>query len=565
MGVEFAISIALGILAAALTMVQSRWPEHPRVRHLCGIGAVVSTVFAAAIIVMAVLGAVGMNRVQSIGMPIGAAIFLVAAFWPLIDRTAGYRSGSAPRPVAVASEVPPSSKPRELGTDPAFSVTGTIGRDIRPDRAYFAARMDNGTMWLEDATNPEPFGGPPSHTLADQAYGTWTLHNDAATPALNVTLSFAYQWQRMGQTETLSLGRTAAITIPRIEGHRHVVVRIANFTSEYVLHISPAENCTFEAPGDPSQRPCIVQGANPGRRENVLTLFPAARKDPHPAKSAGVIESAPARGDVATATVRHVRTGETHTVSSLGVASDQEQTEYLLNLIDLYARSRGTERGWLSALLDPATRIGAPFPPRDKQYDYPRAIKLLAERGLVRILQTRKREYVDMIGLSIHEDFEFERLNRLATSAVVSTSPTAGAASVADAPNEKPRLLKLARLMREFVANFRKRSPAPPPPRPTVDPDDQDYDDKARIVSDLLRNQAESDYNNYHAAMGLWFFNRFHEEISALRSHLAPTAGADPRLRCFLGTYDINALKAEDILFIAAHIENVANGLHDSV
>lgn len=423
-----ALAVVLALGAAALGMAQQRYKDHPRTPHLLGIGMAVCIFAAVAIIGMVVLGALGMGVVRSITIPAGAAILAFGLFWPQIERYAGYRPHEAPTLVPTASSTA-SSAPVSVPEQGALSVTSAMGREKRPDRAYFATHLETGKMLLHDATNPEPFGGPPSHTLADQAYGTWTVYNDAARPAINVHLSFAYQWQRMGHTEALSVDRTVGITIPRIDGKSRSVIRIVNFTSEHVLHISPAANCAFEAPGDTSQRPCILQGANPARRENILTLFPAAHKDQHAREPSGIIESGPAPSDTATATFRNVRTGETHSVSALSIANDQEQTEYLLNLIDLYAQSRNTERGWLSTLLDPATRIGAPFPPRDKQYDYPRAINLLGERGLVRILDSRKREYVDMIGLSIHEDFEFERLNRLAKNATTPPTPAPRAAS----------------------------------------------------------------------------------------------------------------------------------------
>ncbi|GEM_PF-5576904 len=282
-----ALAVVLALGAAALGMAQQKYKDHPRTPHLLGIGMAVCIFAAVAIIGMVVLGALGMGVVRSITIPAGAAVLAFGLFWPQIERYAGYRPNEAPTPVPTAV----SSVSAPVPEQGALSVTSAMGREKRPDRAYFAARLETGNMWLADATNPEPIGGPPTHTLADQAYGTWTVFNDAARAAINVHLSFAYQWQRMGHTEPLSLGRTVGITIPRIDGKSRVLIRIVNFTSEYVLLISPEANCAFEAPGDTSRRPCILQGANPARRENILTLFPGAQGAREPS---AIMESAPA-------------------------------------------------------------------------------------------------------------------------------------------------------------------------------------------------------------------------------------------------------------------------------
>ena len=130
-------------------------------------------------------------------------------------------------------------------------------------------------------------------------------------------------------------------------------------------------------------------------------------------------------------------------------------------------------------------------------------------------------------------------------------------------PVAAARLARLARRMRNYDDSFERRSPPKPPPPTVHDPEEDDYDDMGRLVGDLAQHASEDAYNGYQARRGIFFHDRFHKEISALQSVLAPTAGKDPGLQCLVGTYALQ-MDRDAVLYVAEHIEKVANDLQGS-
>ncbi len=128
---------------------------------------------------------------------------------------------------------------------------------------------------------------------------------------------------------------------------------------------------------------------------------------------------------------------------------------------------------------------------------------------------------------------------------------------------DQAQITTLARRIRAFVTSHERRSPPVPPPRPVYDPDDQDFDDRARIASSLLQSMAEDDYRRHWAGLGFWFYERFAKQIAAVRSVVEPTIGDDPALACFRGTFDVSNCTSETLLRIAEHLEKVARGMND--
>ena len=262
LGVALTLFLALvGLLASAAI---ARWNDSPRARHIFGIAAFALAFAAVAVVAMWALGALGMTKVQSIGMPVGAAIFFFSLLWPQIERFGGFRPQA---PVEAPQQGP-------MPTASSLSITCEMGRQKKPD-LFYIAWPSNGRLLLHFVDLPYQHGvAVETPNLDDAKYGTCTLYNDGANPILRVALPFAYSWVPYGQTTDVLLDQTERLTIPRIESQRHVVIRILNGAADRMLILTPAPQCSFENPGDSTRHECGLQNADISRRENWLNLFP---------------------------------------------------------------------------------------------------------------------------------------------------------------------------------------------------------------------------------------------------------------------------------------------------
>jgi hypothetical protein len=100
-----ATALILFCVSAALTLAPVRWQDKPKIRNLCGIGAVAFAFLTVAFLVSGILEVMGIGTLRSILICVGAAVVMFGVFLPKIIDRAGWIEPVAPN----SSEQPPST------------------------------------------------------------------------------------------------------------------------------------------------------------------------------------------------------------------------------------------------------------------------------------------------------------------------------------------------------------------------------------------------------------------------------------------------------------------------